>query len=368
MLEAGLSRSGAGDRRSSQMMRQAWVVVSTVFLSVSGLAAAAPALSVALNPSATSIPVVTATASVAVHTDDDASGVNSFSFGLTFVPGIVQITDVQRGGLYLASCVAPSDLFSVTTDNATGKLCVLAACQESFSGSGDFITISLQGQGVGTGALTFSPDGCVGLNPPPNGCQMNEGSPFCAATSGSVTVQAPAPTPTPTPSNTPTSTPTNTPTNSAQVLGAVTLQGRPTPPNARWSVPLRMSLTPQGGGQALTCTPTTDQSGNFSCGGFAPGTYTACVKQSQTLRNCQSVSLVTGNNPVNFGTLLEGDANDDNCVQLVDFSILATTFGKCTGDPGFDARADFDLSGCVVLVDFSLQSANFGQCGAGGSP
>jgi hypothetical protein len=67
---------------------------------------------------------------------------------------------------------------------------------------------------------------------------------------------------------------------------------------------------------------------------------------------------------VNFGTLREGDANNDNCVLLVDFSILVSTFGKCTGNAGFDGRADFDGSGCVVLVDFSLLATNFSQCGA----
>ena len=184
--------------------------------------------------------------------------------------------------------------------------------------------------------------------------------------------QTPTETPTNTPPNTSTVTPTATPTATktptntpatAQLLGSVTLQGRPAPPNARWSVPLRVSLTPQGGGPAVTCTPTTDQSGNFVCSGFLPGAYTACVKHSHTLQNCQSVTLVSGSNIVNFGTLREGDANDDNCVLLVDFSILVSTFAKCTGDVGFDARADFDGSGCVVLVDFSLLATNFGQCG-----
>lgn len=114
----------------------------------------------------------------------------------------------------------------------------------------------------------------------------------------------------------------------------------------------------------MSCMPTTDQSGNFTCGPFQSGPYVGCVKNSTTLQNCQSVALVSGDNPVNFGTLLEGDANDDNCVQLVDFSVLATSFGTCAGSPGFDARADFDLSGCVVLQDFSLLASNFGQCGA----
>ncbi len=182
-----------------------------------------------------------------------------------------------------------------------------------------------------------------------------------------------AATPTPTATNTPaatasvTATPTSTPTESpvsATLLGSVTLQGRPTPPDARWSVPLRVNLTPQGGGGATTCLPTTDQSGHFTCANISPGTYVGCVKHSHTLQNCQPVILAAGDNPVDFGTLREGDANDDNCVQLVDFSILATSFGTCTGDSGFDARADFDLSGCTVLVDFSLLAANFSQCGA----
>jgi hypothetical protein len=183
--------------------------------------------------------------------------------------------------------------------------------------------------------------------------------------------ETPASTPTATLTsvNTPTATPTPTPTqtatsgSTAQLQGAVTLQGRPAPPDPRWVVPLQVSLTPQGGGTAVSCTPTTDESGDFECDGFVPGTYTACVKNSQTLQNCQSVTLAAGANPVDFGTLREGDANNDNCVLLVDFSILATTFGKCAGDAGFDARADFGGSGCVVLVDFSLLATNFGQCG-----
>jgi hypothetical protein len=177
----------------------------------------------------------------------------------------------------------------------------------------------------------------------------------------------PTTSPTSSPTGTPTSTPTATPTptrGSADLHGSVTLQGRPAPPDPRWSVPLVVSLTPQGAGPTVTCTPTTDQDGNFTCGGFAPASYVACVKNTQTLQNCEAVTLVAGDNTVNFGTLRAGDANDDNCVLLVDFSILAATFSKCTGDAEFDARADFDGSGCVVLADFSLLATNFTQCGA----
>src|SRR5439155_17351645 len=98
---------------------------------------------------------------------------------------------------------------------------------------------------------------------------------------------------------------------SNQLKGSVTLQGRPAPPNAQWSVPLRVSLTPTDGSPPLSCTPTTDQSGHFTCGGFLPGTYTVCAKHSHTLQACQTVALFGGPNVVNLGVLPEGDANDD---------------------------------------------------------
>ena len=81
------------------------------------------------------------------------------------------------------------------------------------------------------------------------------------------------------------------------------------------------------------------------------------------MRNKQTVTLALGSNPVNVGTLREGDANNDNFVTLTDFSILATTFGKCQGTAGYDARADFNQSGCVTLQDFSLLATNFGKAG-----
>jgi hypothetical protein len=87
------------------------------------------------------------------------------------------------------------------------------------------------------------------------------------------------------------------------------------------------------------------------------------VKNSQTLQNCLSVTLAAGGNTVGFGTLREGDANDDNCVTVLDFSILESTFGTCAGNPTYDARADFDGNDCVTLVDFSLLATDFGICG-----
>jgi hypothetical protein len=150
----------------------------------------------------------------------------------------------------------------------------------------------------------------------------------------------------------------------AYINGSITLQGRPTPPNQRWITPLDVSLTVQGDGQpAYTFSPITDSSGKFTLNNITPGTYIARIKNSHTLRNTKTITLSAGPNNIDFGTLREGDANDDNFVTILDFSVLVSTYGKCQGDTGYDDRADFNEDNCVTLLDFSLLATNFGMGG-----
>jgi hypothetical protein len=171
-----------------------------------------------------------------------------------------------------------------------------------------------------------------------------------------VVYMLPTPTPTPTttplPTATPTPTPTATPTACA-MEGSVTLQGRPSKPHTSWSVPLTVIVG------TTSYTVFTDEEGKFLLTGLTPGTYDIRVKNSHTLRNLKSaVVLVAGTNPVDLGTLVEGDANDDNVVNIKDFSILAAGFY-----PAYDARADFNADGYVNISDFSLLVTNFGLYG-----
>jgi hypothetical protein len=64
-----------------------------------------------------------------------------------------------------------------------------------------------------------------------------------------------------------------------------------------------------------------------------------------------------------MGTLIEGDANTDGLIDILDFSILATAFGTVVGDPGFDPRADFNNSGNIDILDFSLLATNYSRSG-----
>ena len=169
-----------------------------------------------------------------------------------------------------------------------------------------------------------------------------------------------------TPTNTPTNTATNTPTPLVVVRGHVLLQGRPAPPDPRWSVPVTLTLRLSPSGPTTEYTGlTTDNSGYFTITAPAPGTYDYRVKNPQTISNSGIATLIASTNTVEMGTLLEGDANNDNCVNVIDFTMLKSTFGKSAGDPGYDARADFNGDAVINVTDFNMQKTNFGFCGSG---
>jgi hypothetical protein len=46
------------------------------------------------------------------------------------------------------------------------------------------------------------------------------------------------------------------------------------------------------------------------------------------------------------------DLDGDGDVDSADIAIFRTSLGKCTGQPGFIAAADYDNDGCVTLVDY----------------
>ena len=65
-----------------------------------------------------------------------------------------------------------------------------------------------------------------------------------------------------------------------------------------------------------------------------------------------------------MGLMRVGDANNDNVINAVDFTLLKSTFGKSMGDPGYDDRADFNGDLVVNSGDFTLLKGNFGIGGA----
>lgn len=152
----------------------------------------------------------------------------------------------------------------------------------------------------------------------------------------------------------------------ATLLGSITFQGFPIPPNDLYVVPLTFSLVAVGSPSSppVQYQVDSDQNGNFAVENIPPGTYHLQVKHANRIPALKwNVILSSGNNTIDFGVLKAGDANNDGFVTATDFSMLSAAYGKCTGQTGFDARSDFNGDQCTTAADFSLLSSNYGQGG-----
>ncbi|MBC7947533.1 MAG: DUF4082 domain-containing protein [Chitinophagaceae bacterium] len=155
------------------------------------------------------------------------------------------------------------------------------------------------------------------------------------------------------------------PVTTSTLIGQVALQGRPVAPNARWVIPVKVELYATGSPTPIAVFNTnTNNSGQFVVTGIPIGTYNIRVKSPHTLARIKlNQTIVTGGNSIDFGTLLEGDANDDNEVDLLDFGALLLSYNLVVGPPPYDARADFNADDEVDLLDFGLLLLNYNMAG-----
>jgi len=147
------------------------------------------------------------------------------------------------------------------------------------------------------------------------------------------------------------------------LLGHVDLQGRSTP-ESRITL-LTVTLLDTVTTNEVEYSVTTDEEGNFVVSGVPLGTYDIRVKCSHTLANRKDDVVISDitTGPIDFGTLLEGDATDDNVVDIDDVTMLAPSFGKFSGEPGFIGNCDFTQEGVVDIDDVTLIAMNFGIAG-----
>jgi PKD repeat protein len=146
--------------------------------------------------------------------------------------------------------------------------------------------------------------------------------------------------------------------------GHVDLQGRPSAPDDSWITDLTVTFI-QDTTVVRTETVTTDNVGNFTIPDVDPGTYDIGVKSPTALSNLETgVLMVSGAaTPVDFGTLLEGDCDNNDVINIYDFGILADAFGSVPASGNWDERADLNNDGAVNIYDFGLLADNFGLSG-----
>ncbi len=72
-----------------------------------------------------------------------------------------------------------------------------------------------------------------------------------------------------------------------------------------------------------------------------------------------SVLIASGEIEIDMGTLLEGDGNSNDTVNVDDFTDLLDSYLESTGDPAFNPQADYDRSGTVNVDDFTMLLDNY---------
>jgi hypothetical protein len=145
--------------------------------------------------------------------------------------------------------------------------------------------------------------------------------------------------------------------------GQVQLVGRPAPPHASWITELTVTFF-QEGVVVRTEDVTTDNGGDFTVPDVTVGIYDIGVKGSHTLSRLEEdIVIETGTTNVNFGTLLEGDCDNNDMVNIGDFGILADAFGSLPANGNWDERADLDSSDAINISDFGLLADSFGLLG-----
>ncbi|MCS6777163.1 MAG: hypothetical protein RMJ43_05020 [Chloroherpetonaceae bacterium] len=141
------------------------------------------------------------------------------------------------------------------------------------------------------------------------------------------------------------------------VSGTITLEGA-----VNMAQPLTFEFRPQPSGTPFTRSITPGITGAYTVSNVPPGTYQVAIKGSKWLRRVISVNATASVSNAD-ATLLAGDANDDNAVDVLDLNALITAFDAAGGDPNWNAGADLNGNGVVDVLDLDLLIRNFDLLG-----
>jgi hypothetical protein len=150
---------------------------------------------------------------------------------------------------------------------------------------------------------------------------------------------------------------------------SVDLQGEDRP-DAAWAVPLTVRFF-MPGADVLNDTPgyefmlTAEKSATANVAacevtGIEPGTYDITVQGETTLMNVKrNVVISAPRSSIDMGTLLEGDTNQDNIINLEDYATLSNCWPASQWEPEYNIRADFDRNGLINTADLYLLTSNW---------
>jgi hypothetical protein len=155
----------------------------------------------------------------------------------------------------------------------------------------------------------------------------------------------------------------------AVVSISVLLQGHNRPDDG-WNVPLIIRFFSPGADvlsdspihefQLTTTRSPTGDAAVCKAAGIAAGTYDIAVVGESTLMNVRRGVLLSPPSAfVDLGMLLEGNANQDNTIDLGDCAILSASWLASKEQPQYEVRTDFNRDGFIDAADLALLAANW---------
>lgn len=122
-----------------------------------------------------------------------------------------------------------------------------------------------------------------------------------------------------------------------------------------------MLLRRTDGTTLQTSSATLNSSGAYSFLTEYEGSMELRVTVARWLKKKATLN-VTGNTTCSL-SLINGDADGGNSVNLFDYTILDAAYGTSPGDPGWNIMADLDGSNSVNSYDYTVIDMNFGSNG-----
>jgi hypothetical protein len=142
------------------------------------------------------------------------------------------------------------------------------------------------------------------------------------------------------------------------VSGAITLQGCLKP-----AQPVNFIFRPLDGSPPFTRRQTLTDDGKFAFNDIPVNAYKVAIKGAKWLQKVVSVDMKGGSASGVTATLLAGDVNNDNRVDLKDLGLMADAFGSTPADMKWNDAADLNCDGKVDKKDQELLAANINKRG-----
>jgi hypothetical protein len=275
-------------------------------------------------------------------------------------------------------------------DNTTGQIRLVASQQGKVPGlTGDVTLLSFEATAGNTaGTVVFSSDNekfsdsqALGFDFVSQDYAVSiEAMPTPEPTGTSIPTVTP-PTPTPVPTDEPTPQPTDEPTMTPTLTPEPTVEPTDTPiPPTPTPVPTNEPTITNISGQVILAgragndwsgaivtvddsaqTGTTDTTGNFSIADVAVSSLNAITADAPGYLSavCTGVTITDTETALDSVSLLSGDINSDDQVDITD----ATAVGASFGQTGSDLPADITRDGLLDIFDIVLVSVNFGEKG-----